>query len=355
MTGPGEQRPDFYDFTRAALADFLSRQFDFPAYRAGQVFDWVYRKGVTDFAAMSNIGRAWREKLAEAFRFPRAIVRDQQESADGTKKFLLEVAESLLVETVLISQPGRLTLCLSTQCGCAMNCAFCRTGKMGLRRNLACGDIVRQVLAVRDDSGGGAEDFENVVFMGMGEPLQNYEAVVAAVKILLDNHAFNLGPRKVTISTSGFVPGIARLASEGLGVNLAVSLNATCDEQRNRLMPINRTYNLATLLSALRSYPLGPRRKLTIEYVMLAGVNDLEADLKRLTNLLMGLRVKVNLIPYNDTSSIDFQPSDSATISCWNEALNRAGIQTTVRWSRGSDINAACGQLASAIPKMAAR
>jgi 23S rRNA (adenine2503-C2)-methyltransferase len=341
------ERLDFYCFSRSKLAQLLEEEAGFPSYRAGQIFDWVYRKNQTDFTAMTNIKKSWRDALSQMFSFREAKILDRKISTDGTRKYLLEVSAEVLVEAVMIKQPSRTTLCLSSQQGCSMGCKFCFTGTMGFLRNLSTGDIVRQVIAVQKDSKEFGDDFQNIVFMGMGEPLRNLDAVADAVRILKDDHAFKLGPRKITVSTVGLVSEIEKLSACELDVNLAVSLNATTDQLRSRLMPVNRSYNIAQLLDCLKNYPLKRRRKITIEYVLLSGVNDSDADLNRLVKLLDGMKVKVNLIPYNSRTGLPFiRPSDEKLLN-WNARLNAAGINATIRWSRGNDVNAACGQLAS--------
>ncbi len=296
---------------------------------------------------MANINKELREKLAAFFSFPKADIKKKSVSKDGSVKYLLEVSPEVFIEVVLIQQPGRVTLCVSSQYGCAMGCAFCRTGTMGLNSNLSTGDIVRQVMAVIEDAGEGEElPFSNIVFMGMGEPLHNTEAVFDAIRILMDGSGLAIGPRKITLSTSGLVPGIREFIKAELGVNLAISLHATTDEVRKKIMPIAKRYPLSELIQVLHEVPLKPRKALTIEYVLLAGVNDTAADMKRLPGLLHGLKVKVNLIPYNENAGLGFKAPKREVISAWMDRLVSSGIDTTIRWSRGNDINAACGQLA---------
>ena len=338
---------DFYGYDRDALGALLHERCGFPKYRAAQIFDWVYRKGVCDCRQMSNISRVWREYLEQSFIFPRAQVLSRLTSRDGTRKYLLEVSPKRVVESVLIPQAQRNTLCISSQVGCAMGCGFCRTASLGFKENLSSGDIIREVLAVRDDPVSGGCEFDNIVFMGMGEPLHNYAAVVTAIRILLDDHAFHVGPRKITVSSAGLLPALEQFVGEGLDVSLALSLNATTDEVRSRIMPINRRYNIAGLLDFVRRCPLKPRRKITIEYVLFRGLNDSNEDLRRLIGLMQGLRVKVNLIAYNENEGLPFFAPTEGVIDNWYRSLNRAGVQTTIRLSKGSDIAAACGQLAA--------
>lgn len=336
---------DFFSLTRERLEQVLEERFALPAFRATQLFDWVYRKRVQDFAQMTNVAKPLRDLLAQGFFFPAIVARERHLSGDGTRKYLFEVEQADLVETVMIKQPARMTLCVSSQVGCAMGCRFCRTATMGLRRQLGASEIIRQVLGVIDDAVHFGDMFQNMVFMGMGEPLHNFEGVTTALRILKDGAGLGLSGRKITISSVGLVPAIEAFGREGIDVNLAISLNATDDETRSRIMPINRKYPIERLLQCLRDYPLPRRKRITIEYVMLAGVNDREEDLRRLPRLLQGLPVKVNLIPYNPNAGLDFQTPSNETISRWQREIMRHGMETTVRWSKGKDIDAACGQL----------
>jgi 23S rRNA (adenine2503-C2)-methyltransferase len=342
---------DFYSFTRDGLRDFLKSECSVPSFTADQVFEWVYKHGLTDFSLMSNISKANRELFATIFSFEPAKQVSRQISVDGTRKYLFEVSKGMKVESVMIKQPGRMTLCISSQYGCAMGCTFCQTAQMGFQGNLSAGDIIRQVLAVKEDAKLFSDDFQNIVFMGMGEPLHNFEGVTGAMKILLDPNGFGIGPRKITVSSVGLVPAIERFGQLDLGINLAVSLNATTDEVRSKIMPVNRKYPLEKLISCLKGFPLPKRKKITIEYVMLAGVNDSRADLERLPILLKGLGVKINLIPYNENAGLGFKTPSRTKVMDWNKQLNDLGLASTIRWSKGVDIDAACGQLNSQIKK----
>lgn len=338
---------DFFSLTRAELSELLAERFALPAYRADQLYQWVYQRREQDFDRMSSIGKAVRPLLSSALCFSPVQTRARPISSDGTRKYLFELDQGDMVESVMIKQPKRMTLCVSSQVGCAMMCAFCRTGTMGLKRHLTASEIVRQIVAVIDDAKNFDDMFQNVVFMGMGEPLHNYAELVRALKILRDGSGLNLSGRRITISTSGLVPQIIRFGQEGLDVNLAVSLNATTDEVRSVVMPVNKRYPLETLLAALRDFPLKRRKRITIEYVMLGGVNDTDADLRRLPKLLHGIPCKINLIPYNENAGLGFSTPDRSQIVTWHESLLAKGIETTIRWSKGVDIDAACGQLAS--------
>lgn len=342
---------NFFNFTRAELSAFIQENLSAPRYTAQQLFDWVYRKGITDFSQMSNLSSELREKLQSVFIFPVAETTEKQISQDGTIKYLLKVPSGQTIETVLIAQPNRKTLCVSSQYGCGMGCKFCRTGTMGFIANLEAADIVSQVRAVLEDCRLNADSFSNMVFMGMGEPLHNIKNITKAIRILTDPYAFEIAPRKITVSTVGLVPAIEKFGAENLGVNLAVSLNATNDEVRSEIMPVNKAFPLETLLKTLANYPLKGRKKITIEYVMLSGVNDTDADLLRLGKILQGIKCKVNLIPYNENANLGFKTPSDAKIDTWLKALSKKHLDVTVRWSKGKDINAACGQLATQIVK----
>lgn len=347
-----EERIDILDFDREKLAAELDLALKLPAYRARQIVQWVYKRRVREFGEMTDIARPVREQLAARYRIFRPQVEQMQDSADGSRKYLFRMDDGSMIESVLICQPTRYTLCVSSQVGCAIACAFCRTGRMGLKRNLKTSEIVGQVLAVQDDvvarhGDGAAQQFQNIVFMGMGEPLHNYDNVVSAVKLLNDELGLNFSSRKITVSTSGLVPAIRDFGSSGAHANLAVSLNATTDEVRDVLIPINKKWPLHELLATLREYPLRSRKRITIEYVMLRGVNDSDEDLARLPRILHGIPVKVNLIPYNANTGLGFYPPDRKTIAHWQDTLLSRGLNATIRWSKGQDIDAACGQLAT--------
>jgi len=340
---------DVLDFDRSGLETEISEAFRLQPYRARQLIQWLYRRRVKSFEEMTDIGRELRADLASRYRIYRPKIETTQQSTDGSRKYLFRLDDDSLVETVLIRQPTRYTLCVSSQVGCAIGCSFCRTGLMGLKRNLKTSEIIGQVLAVQDDIAEREEDeqFQNIVFMGMGEPLHNIDNVVKAVKLLNDELGLNFSTRKITVSTSGLVPAIKQFGESGAGANLAVSLNATTDETRDILIPINRKYPLEDLLKTLREYPLRSKKRITIEYVMLKGVNDTDADLERLPRLLHGIPSKINLIPYNANTGLGYAPPDRDTITKWQDYLLTRHLNATVRWSKGQDISAACGQLAT--------
>ncbi|MCX7644575.1 MAG: 23S rRNA (adenine(2503)-C(2))-methyltransferase RlmN [Rhodobacteraceae bacterium] len=325
--------------------------------RVGQIWQWIYHWGVRDFAAMTNLARDYRARLAEHFVIALPEVVARQVSADGTRKYLVRIAGGHEVETVYIPEEDRGTLCVSSQVGCTLTCSFCHTGTQKLVRNLTAGEIVGQVMLARDDLGewpkpGVPKDetrlLSNIVLMGMGEPLYNFEAVRDAMRIVMDGEGIALSRRRITLSTSGVVPEIARCATE-IGCLLAVSFHATTDAVRDRLVPINRRWNIATLLNALRDYPrLSNSERITFEYVMLKGVNDSDEDARRLVQLIAGIPAKINLIPFNPWPGAPYERSDWERIEAFADIVHKAGYASPIRTPRGEDIMAACGQLRSA-------
>ncbi len=334
---------DLLDLLPEELED-LAESLGAPRYRGRQAATWIYRKGVSDPAAMSDLPRAFREALAERATARVPDVERRTASRDGSQKLVVRYADGARVQSVLMPDEDRLTLCVSTQVGCGFGCAFCLTGTMGLERNLTAGEIIGQVLAAARGLAEG-QRLTHVVYMGMGEPLANYAATVRSLRLLTDPRAFGLSPRRVTVSTVGLAGAIERLAGEDVKVNLAVSLHATTDEVRSRLMPVNKGYPIGDLLAACRRFPVPVRRRMTFEYVLLDGVNDSPEDARRLVRLLHGLRAKVNLIPFNDWDGAGYRRPPLPRIMTFQEALLQHGITATVRWSKGEDIGAACGQL----------
>ena len=384
--------------TRAALVGMGGERF-----RGDQVFRWVHGRGAADPEAMTDLGKAFRAKLAESASIGRLGIDAVQVSTDGTRKLALRTSDDKVIESVLIpdgdagcdldeesedpeqatpASPGdapssfdggrkeartasglfpkrpKLTQCISSQVGCALDCTFCATAKLGFGRNLTAGEIVDQVYRARDllkalapgdpTLRAGADHVTNIVFMGMGEPLHNLAEVTRALEILTDEKGASFSPRRITVSTAGMVPAIRRFGESGIRANLAISLNATTDPVRDELMPINRKYNLASLLSAVRDFPLDRRRRVTFEYVLLDGINDSMADARRLPDLLAGIPAKVNLIPWNPHPlSPEFKRPSDRTISAFQSELRARGLAVYVRRSRGRDIDAACGQLAA--------
>jgi 23S rRNA (adenine2503-C2)-methyltransferase len=324
-----------------------------PRFHARQIFQWVHRRGVTDFAQMTDLGRDLRARLAAQAVVSTPEVVRQERSSDGTTKFLLRLADGKHIESVFIPDTPAQTFCLSTQVGCAMKCAFCLTGRMGIDRNLTAGEIVGQVRVLARELGLLDERF-NIVLMGMGEPLHNYDATMKALHILADELGMAVSPRRVTLSTVGVLPALERLATEPLMPNLAISLHSTTAEQRDLLVPINRKYGIEELLDACRKFPLKRRERITFEYVMLKDVNDTPEDARRLVRLLSGIKAKVNLLPLNEAAGIPFERPSDATVNRFARILAERGVTVSVRKSRGRDIRAACGQLITESSRTAA-
>jgi 23S rRNA (adenine2503-C2)-methyltransferase len=324
-----------------------------PAFRARQLWHWIYHRGATDFAAMTSLAKDFRARLAERFVIERPAVATAQHSVDGTRKWLLRFPDGQEVETVHIPEEDRGTLCVSSQVGCTLTCKFCHTGTQRLVRNLSAAEIVGQVMTARDQLGEwpSPQDgrlLSNIVLMGMGEPLYNYDSVAQAMRIVMDGEGIAISKRRITLSTAGVVPMIERCGRE-LNVNLAISLHAVNDELRDRIVPINRKYPIATLLDACRNYPgLSNARRITFEYIMLKDVNDTPAEARELVRLLKGIPAKVNLIPFNPWPGAPFECSTAASIKRFSDIVFDAGYASPVRTPRGQDIMAACGQLKSA-------
>lgn len=326
-----------------ALAESLGA----PPYRGRQLAQWIFVKGVTDLAAMSDLPKDFRAALAARASVEVPEVERRTPSQDGSQKLVLRYGDGARVQAVLMPDDDRLTLCVSTQVGCGFACAFCYTGTMGLERNLSAGEIVAQVMVAREGLAAGLR-ITHIVYMGMGEPLANYTATVKSLRLLTDPQAFAFAPRRITVSTVGLVSGIERLAKENLRVNLAVSLHATSNEIRDRIMPVNRGFAIEELLAACRRFPLPFRQRMTFEYVLLEGINDSAEDARRLVKLMKGIRGKINLIPFNDWEGSSFARPPLARILDFQTVLLEHGIRATVRWSKGEDIGAACGQLREA-------
>jgi 23S rRNA (adenine2503-C2)-methyltransferase len=340
----GHNMRDIKDFSYEKLRDFFADQGEKP-FRAEQVMKWVYHDHAQSFSDMTNLSKALREKLEAACTISSLKELKCQNSKDGTKKFLFELADKNTIETVYMPSPDRATLCISTQVGCRMGCTFCLTAKQGLMKNLTTGDIITQVLEVQRKVD---QRISNIVMMGMGEPFDNYDSVLEAVKILQSKQAFNISQRRITVSTVGLIPAILKFGQDS-DVNLAISLNASNDKVRSQIMPINKKYNMAALFEACRQVPLKPTRRITFEYVMLEGLNDSIENAKELVPQIRDLKCKVNLIPFNDHPQGPFARPHGNSIEAFKNYLESKGITVTTRYSRGQDISAACGQLASPI------
>ena len=327
--------------------------------RVNQIWQWIYQWGVRDFNVMTNLSKAYRAELAEKFVIEIPEMVSKQVSADGTRKYLVKIAGGHEVEVVYIPETDRGTLCVSSQVGCTLTCSFCHTGTQKLVRNLTAGEIVGQVMMARDDLGewpepgvgtgeSGPRMLSNIVLMGMGEPLYNFDNVRDAMKIAMDNEGISLSRRRITLSTSGVVPEIAKTAEE-IGCMLAISFHATTDEVRDKLVPINKRWNIEELLAALKAYPsLSNSERITFEYVMLKDVNDTDEDARRLVRLISGIPAKINLIPFNEWPGSPYERSDWERIEKFADIIYKAGYASPIRTPRGEDIMAACGQLKSA-------
>lgn len=346
-----EEKTEIIGLTQAELASKL-KACGIETFRAGQIWRWIYVKGATDFTQMSSISKKQQSALAEKFSITRPKIYRDLTSFDATRKWLLEFSDGNKVESVFIPEEDRGALCVSSQVGCTLSCSFCHTGTMPLVRNLTAADIVGQVLIARDGLNEWDKPrtdclFTNIVMMGMGEPLFNYDNVAKALKIIMDGEGISISKRRITLSTSGVIPMIERCGRE-LGVNLAISLHAVRDELRDILVPINKKYPISELLSSCRNYPAANNaRRITFEYVMLKGVNDSDADAKELVRLLKGIHAKVNLIPFNPWPNSPYECSSKNRIRSFAGIINDAGFSSPVRATRGQDIFAACGQLKS--------
>lgn len=332
-------RTDLKNLTLPALEQFLQGQGK-ERFRATQIFKWIYQQDARDFQEMTNISKVLRAELETTAFISNLEPRAVEVGNDGTRKYLFVLSDGTSVESVLIPDEGRNTLCISSQVGCAMGCAFCLTGTFGLTRNLTTAEIVNQIMAVRRDV-----EIRNIVLMGMGEPLHNLDNIIPAILIMIDGNGLQLSNRRVTVSTCGLVPEMERLGRELPTVNLAVSLNATTDELRDRIMPVNRRYPLKELLGVCREFPLSGRRKVTFEYVMLGGLNDTLEDARRLLRLISDIPSKVNLIPFNEYEGCRFRSPTRAAVDAFHKYLIDRHVTVITRDSRGSDISAACGQL----------
>jgi len=351
-TTDADGRTGLVGLSREQMTELLVGMGEKP-FRARQVWHWIYKRGVTDFGAMTDINRDLRAGLAERFSIHRPSIAKSEASADGTHKWLLALPDGQEIETVFIPETDRGTLCVSSQVGCTLTCRFCHTGTQRLVRNLTPGEIVGQLMVARDHlgdwtAGPGERRVTNIVMMGMGEPLYNFDNVGQALQIVMDGEGLSLSRRRITLSTSGVVPMMQRCGEE-IGVNLAVSLHAVTDALRDELVPLNRKYPLAELIAACRNYPgASNARRITFEYVMLDGVNDSPSDAKSLVRLIAGIPAKLNLIPFNPWPGAPYRCSSDAAIERFAKIVMDAGYASPVRTPRGRDISAACGQLKSA-------
>lgn len=330
------------DFTYGELLHEVETLGERP-YRAAQIYGWTFKRGATDIDSMTDISHAFRERLKELYCIVGQHIPEVRTSADSTKKFMTALDDGAAIESVIIPEARRLTLCVSSQAGCALGCGFCMTGKAGSSRNLRLSELAGQVFSAREILGE-ERTLTNVVIMGMGEPLLNYDNVLRFLGVLTDPRGFGFSHNKVTLSTAGVVPGIKRLGRDS-NVNLAVSLNATTDTVRNRIMPINKKYPIRVLMAALKEYPLGGKKHITFEYVLIKGVNDSDEDARRLVKLLKGIKSKINLIPFNPFPGVGFEPPDKERLASFYKILQGSKQNVVIRASKGAEIQAACGQL----------
>ncbi len=354
MQEPGQNKVNLLGMTQQKLELFFESLGE-KRFRATQVLKWIHQLGVTDFSAMTNISKGLRDRLADIAEIKLPEIIQQWDSADGTRKFLIRVAGDNAVETVFIPDGDRGTLCVSSQAGCSLDCSFCATGKQGFNRDLTAAEIIGQVWLAADSFGqlrdGGTRRVTNVVFMGMGEPLMNFDNVVDSIHLMMHDNCYGLSKRRVTLSTSGVVPALDRLGQH-TDVSLAISLHAPNDALRNELVPINKKYPIAVLLDSAKRYIQGlpdTHRKITIEYTLIDQVNDREAHARELAVLLKDVPVKINLIPFNPFSLSNYKKVSNQALRRFQKVLMDAGYTTTVRTTRGDDIAAACGQLAGQV------
>ena len=343
-------KTDLTNLSLSQLTEFLVK-LGLPKYRGIQVFAWLYRPHVTDFSQMTDLPKDLRDTLADRAGFNWPHIAEIERATDGVAKYGFKLKDDNYIEAVLIPEEDRNTLCVSTQVGCAMGCGFCLTGSIGFKRNLTPGEIVGQVVRVRDwllDRNEATAGLNNIVFMGMGEPLANFDNLLVALDILVEQRGLDFSERRITVSTCGLVPKIIELGQK-TKVNLAVSLHSVDDSIRSKLMPINNKYPVAELLEACRNFPMPKRKRIMFEYILIRGVNDSEADARRLAQQLKGIPCKINLLPYNESESLSYRRPSDETIEYFQQTLWNEGYTVLIRASRGSEISAACGQLAGKI------
>lgn len=337
---------DLKNLSRAQLQQWISA-LGHSAYRARQIFAWLYRPGISDFDQMTDLSKTFREELKDLAVISSLPIAVREVSCDGTIKYGLQLADDMMIESVLIPEDDRNTLCISSQVGCAMACAFCLTGTMGFKRNLTPAEIVGQICAVQADlAQRQAGRITNIVFMGMGEPLANFDNLITALEIIMDELGLDFSDRRTTVSTCGLAPKIIELGKR-IKVNLAISLHGADDETRNKIMPVNLTYPIAEVLEACRQFPLPKRKRIMFEYILLAGINDSDDDARKLAKLLKGLPCKINLLPCNEAPEIPYSQPSRNRVYAFQDILRKAGYTVLIRTSRGDDISAACGQLAN--------
>jgi 23S rRNA (adenine2503-C2)-methyltransferase len=337
------EKIDLKNLSPSELERFVA-SFGKERYRSVQILRWLYQKGVHSIEEMTNLSHSFRKELSQVSYGSSLLPLRAEQARDGTKKFLFQLEDGNRIESVLIPDKARLTLCISTQAGCALGCRFCLTGKNGWKRDLTPSEIVNQILAVRE----GLEDktfITNIVLMGMGEPLANYKNTLKAVELMRNPDAFKFSSRRITLSTVGLLPELEELSREKTPFRLAISLNAADEETRSHLMPINRRYPLKRILEVCRDFPLPPRARITFEYVLIDGINDSPQDARRLLKILLGIPSKVNLIPLNEAPGIPFKRPSRERIGRFQEILMAGGLTTIIRASKGAEISAACGQL----------
>jgi len=320
----------------------ILKQWQEPVFHSRGIFSWTYKRNAEEFSQMSDLSLSLRDRLKESFYLRNIKLVEKVKSLDSTEKLLLRLADGNLVEAVIIPAERRVTGCISTQVGCKFACSFCASGLLGFKRNLTCGEILEQVLCLKGASGG---KLTHIVFMGTGEPLDNYDNLMRAIRIINSSEGLNIGARRITISTAGFIPGIIKLAKEGMQIELSVSLHAADDETRSALMPINKKYPLKDLIKSCRGYIQETNRQVTFEYILIKGINVSPEDALHLSNLLKGLNCKVNLILANPVKECNIEPPSKLDILFFKDRLLKNGIHLTLRKPRGQDIQAACGQL----------
>ena len=339
---------DLKDLGPSELEAFIT-SFGKEHYRAIQILRWLYLRGVSSVEGMTNLSKRFRQELSRVSLISIFKPLHIEQATDGTRKFLFELTDGNRIESVLIPEKSRITLCLSTQVGCALGCRFCLTGKTGFKRDLTVSEIVNQILAARENLPHGTS-ITNIVLMGMGEPLANYTNTMKAIGLMINPDAFKFSSRRVTLSTAGLLPGLERMAREGAAFRLAVSLNASDDETRSRLMPVNRLYPLREILRLCRNFPLRPRTRITFEYVLVENVNDSPQSARNLLKILRGIPSKINLIPLNEAPGIPFRRPSQERVREFQEILMEGGLTAIVRTSKGAEISAACGQLRGKSP-----